>query len=116
VTRRDLDAIRSLVRKEIERTLADRQPPEKRLRIPCGTGNGNWPRCMGSAAIGSGGCTCGASMARLVRSCALWIAWIAARGAVDAGQLDAAEVEQMQRIADEIGEACGWRTEPEPRR
>lgn len=113
LTRRDLDALRALVHKEIERVLAEKQPATKRAPIPCGTfSRGNYPRCIGSAARGSGACTCGEAMARLARDAALWITWTAARGAIAAGQLDDAEAERMQTIADDIGEACGWRSDP----
>lgn len=99
--RRDLDTIRTLVRKEIERALVAQQPATKRPRIPCGTGNGNWPRCMGSAAMNR--CTCGERMDRLVRDAALWIAWGVARGADDG---------RAREIADEIGSALGIRSTP----
>lgn len=94
-------ALRALVRREVATALSARQPQAQRKPIPCGTGvRGNWPRCMGAAIHGSGGCTCGSKQQRLESDATLLIAWIAARGSED---------ERVREIAEEIGQALGIR-------
>lgn len=104
MTRSVVKPIRDLVRREVARALAAQPPRTKRQPIPCGTGvRNNWPRCMGSAVHGSGGCTCGSRNERIEREATLLIAWIAARGSDD---------ERVCEIAEEIGAALGIRSKP----
>jgi hypothetical protein len=52
----DIEAIRAVVREEIEAAL-DRRKPKRKRRRPCGTGS-RPPECWGSAIWGPSGCYC----------------------------------------------------------
>lgn len=51
----DLEAIRKVVREELDRLKSKHQ--KRRRRIPCGTGS-SVPMCMGSVIHGPEGCYC----------------------------------------------------------